>query len=49
MQLTTRKLDGNNYIQWTRAVKMAITGYGKQQHLYETAPHPNDQSYDKWT
>ena len=47
-QLTTRKLDGHNYIQWARAVKMAITGYGKQRHLYETAPPSTDQSYEKW-
>ena len=47
-QLTTRKLDGNNYNQWARAVKMAITGYGKVKHLYETAPHPTDPSYEKW-
>ena len=47
-QLTTRKLNDNNYVLWARAVKMAITGYGKRHHLHETAPHSTDQFYEKW-
>ena len=48
VQLTIRKLDGDNYAQWERVVKMALIGYGRQRHLYENAPNHNDPMHDKW-
>ena len=46
--LTTRKLTKDNYIQWSKAIKIALTGYGKHKHLTENWPNVADPAYDKW-
>ena len=48
VQLTTRKLNGKNYQQWSTAVQMALTGYEKEDHLFEDGPPPVDPGFRKW-
>ena len=46
--LTTRKLSKDNYVQWSKAIRIALTGYGKHKHLIESCPPMSDLGYDKW-
>lgn len=46
LQITTHKLNGSNYLQWSQSVKMFITGRGKLGYLTGalTAPTDGDQA-----
>ena len=46
--LTNRKLTKDNYVQWSKAIKIALTGYGKHKHLTGTCPDETDPTYDRW-
>ena len=48
VQLTTRKLNGKNYQQWSTVVQMALTGYEKEYQLFEEGPPPVDPGSRKW-
>ena len=51
-QLTTRKLNGSNFVQWSRAVTIALTGLGFDDHLTQSAPTisptTDDKSVKQW-
>ena len=46
--LTTRKLSKDNYVQWFKAIRIALTGYDKHKHLTKNGPEVADPAYDKW-
>lgn len=50
-QITTIKLDGTNYLEWSQFAKMCIGRRGKiwyiNGHVKEPSV-PNTQAYDKW-
>ena len=46
--LTTTKLTKDNYVQWSKAIKIALTGYGKYKHLTDLCPAETDPTHDKW-
>ena len=39
-QLTIRKLNGKNYLEWAQSVKLAIDGRGKLGHLNREVSKP---------
>jgi hypothetical protein len=36
--MTSTKLKGSNYLQWSRAVRVFLTGHGKESYLTTTKP-----------
>ncbi|KAL5729782.1 hypothetical protein ACHQM5_002683 [Ranunculus cassubicifolius] len=50
LQITTVKLDGKNYLEWSRAARMFIGGRGKLGYITgkSQAPAEADPSYEKW-
>lgn len=42
LQITTHKLNGSNYLQWSQSVKMFITGRGKLGYLTGALTPPTD-------
>lgn len=50
LQITTHKLNGRNYIQWTQSIKIVICGHGKLGYLTTElqAPNISDPSYKVW-
>ena len=47
-QLTTRMLTGSNFLQWSRAVTLALTGLGFDDHLTEAAPTTDEKAIKQW-
>ena len=50
LPITSHKLNGNNYIQWSQSVKMFICGRGKDEFLTGeiAAPKAEDPKYRTW-
>ena len=50
LQITSYKLNGKNYLQWSRSVQMVIRGRGKIGFLDGslTKPSSTDPSYSTW-
>ncbi|XP_073129675.1 uncharacterized protein [Henckelia pumila] len=50
LQITTHKLNGRNYLQWAKSVKIVISGRGKLGYLTGDPPAPSqkDASYKVW-
>ena len=46
--LTNRKLNGSNFIQWSRAVNLAFTGLGFDDYLTEIAPTTDAKAIKQW-
>lgn len=48
--ITNQKLHGNNYLAWSRAVELFITGRGKKDYLSEkmTIPSESDEKFPTW-
>lgn len=48
--ITTHKLNGNNYIQWSQSVRMFICGKGKDEFLSSQNEQPKitDLEFQKW-
>ena len=47
-QLTTRKLTRYNFLQWSRAVTLALTGLGFDDHLIKAAPTTDEKAIKQW-
>ena len=43
-QLTTCKLNGSNFLQWSRAINLALIGLGFDDHLTEAAPTVDEKA-----
>lgn len=45
--ITNQKLHGNNYLPWSRAVELLITGRGKKEYLSDkmVVPTETDEKY----
>ncbi|GMN60843.1 hypothetical protein TIFTF001_029932 [Ficus carica] len=50
LQITTHKLNGTNFLKWSRSVLMVVRGKGKLGYLDGTIAKPNtiDPSYPTW-
>lgn len=50
VSITNQKLHGNNYLAWSRAVELFITGRGKKEYLSETmaCPSETDPKFPTW-
>lgn len=50
IMITNHKLNGSNYLSWSRVVEMFIVGRGKDDYLYETMtiPPPTDPRFRQW-
>ena len=50
LQITTHKLTGKNFLQWSRSVQLVIRGKGKFGYLDGTIAKPSveDPSYPSW-
>lgn len=48
--ITNQKLNGNNYLPWSRAVELFIIGRGKREYLSEkmVVPKETDARYPTW-
>lgn len=48
--ITNQKLHGNNFLPWSRAVELFITGRGKKEYLSEkmTIPKEDDAKFATW-
>lgn len=49
--ITTVKLDGTNYLEWSQLAKMYIGGQGKLAYINGRVVEPlssDSQAYDKW-
>lgn len=48
--ITNQKLNGNNFLPWSRAVELFITGRGKKEYLSEkmAIPTKTDEKYVIW-
>ena len=42
------QLDGKNYLQWARLVKLALKGKQKLQYLSEDPPAKDDKKFHTW-
>ena len=50
LQITSFKMNGRNFLQWSRSVQMVIRGKGKFGYLDRSIPRPapSDPSYPTW-
>ena len=50
LQITTHKLNGKNYLEWSQSVKLAIDGRGKLGYLTGEIQKPKetDPTYKAW-
>ena len=50
LQITPHKLNGKNYLQWSRSVQMVIRGKGKFGYLDGSIPEPNptESTFSNW-
>ncbi|XP_077247732.1 uncharacterized protein LOC143887535 [Tasmannia lanceolata] len=48
LQMTSIRLDGNNYPAWKRAVRIYLLGRGKVRFLEQSPPNVKDPTYAKW-
>ena len=50
LPITSHKLAGHNYLQWSQSVMMYVCGKGREDHLTGTAapPNKNDPTYKMW-
>ena len=50
LPITSHKLNGHNFLQWSQSVKLYICGKGKDDHLTgaSTAPNTTDPLYKSW-
>lgn len=50
LQITNHKLNGKNYLQWSRSVPMVTRGKGKLGYLDGSIPKPNttDSMFPNW-
>ena len=50
VQITTIRLNGDNYLRWSQSVRMYIRGRGKIGYLTgeKKAPAPEDPTYATW-
>ena len=50
LQITNHKLNGRNFLQWSRSVQMVIQGKGKFGYLDDSIakPSPNNPSSQTW-
>lgn len=48
--ITSHKLDGKNFLQWSQSVLMVIRGRGKMGYLTGKIPQPSpsDPLYSSW-
>ena len=49
LQITTKKLNGKNFLQWSRAILMAIRGQGKLGYLNNTISKPEKRNSSSTT
>lgn len=47
--ITTKKLNGLNYLAWAHVVKVFLRGKKKIRFLTELPPKSNDASYNDWS
>ena len=43
-QLTNWKLNGSNFLQWSKAINVAIIDLGHEVHITESAPTTDDEA-----
>lgn len=46
--ITTKKLNGLNYLAWAHAVKIFLRGKKKSRFLTDLSPAVDDNTYDDW-
>ncbi len=44
LQLTTHKLDGNNYHEWSISVRVYLRGISREKYLTDAPPDPISDS-----
>ena len=49
LHITTKKLNGKNFLQWSRAILMAIRGQGKLGYLNNTISKPEKRNSSSTT
>ncbi|XP_077252565.1 uncharacterized protein LOC143891963 [Tasmannia lanceolata] len=48
LQMTSIRLDGNNYPPWKRAVRIYLLGRGRVRFLEQSPPDVKDPTYAEW-
>lgn len=50
VQITTIRLNGDNFLRWAQSVRMFIRGQGKIDYITgeKTTPNPADPSFARW-
>jgi hypothetical protein len=46
--ITSKKLDGLNYLVWARALKIFLHGKGRLKYLTDYPPDKGDKTYEDW-
>ena len=48
LQITTSKLDGMNFMEWSQFVKISLKSKGKFKYASEAPPNVKDPKFETW-